>query len=111
MKSWNANFSRLNIPPAERESIIHELSKEDLLTVYSEGVLRSDKTRKTFYEQHFDYIEPTQMYLGIDAAGKKRFCQYISIKETLKSSLDSPVLETNITNLKIIPRLTWSSKM
>lgn len=61
-------LSRLNIPPTERESIIHELSKEDLLTVYSEGVLRSDKTRKTFYKQHFDYIEPTQMYLGTDAA-------------------------------------------
>lgn len=53
--------------------------------MYSEGVLRSDKTRKTFYKQHFDYIEPTQMYLGTDAAGKERFCQYISIKETLKS--------------------------
>lgn len=36
-----------------------------------EGILKSDKTRKTFYEQYCDYTEPTQMYLGADAAVKE----------------------------------------
>lgn len=80
-------LSELNIPQTEIEIIIHDLSKEDLLTIYNEGILRSDKKRKTFYKQYFDYVEPTQIYLGTDAAGKERFCQYISIKETLKSLL------------------------
>lgn len=67
--------------------IIQNLSKEDVFTIYNKGILRSDKTRRTFYKQYFDYVEPTQIYLGSDAAGKECFCQYISIKETLKSLL------------------------
>lgn len=80
-----SKLSELNMSQTEIGRIIDELSKEDLFSLYREGILRSDKTRKTFYKQHFDYVEPTQIYLGTDGAGKERFCQYISIKDTLKS--------------------------
>lgn len=80
-------LSELDIPQTEIEMIIQNLSKEDVFTIYNKGILRSDKTRRTFYKQYFDYVEPTQIYLGSDAAGKECFCQYISIKETLKSLL------------------------
>lgn len=45
-------------------------------------------------------VEPTQVYLGTDAAGKERFCQYISTKETLKSLFRQSGVETNITKSK-----------
>ncbi len=77
----------LNIPQTKIDQIIHSLSKEDLFTLYNEGPLRSDKTRKTFYKQHFEYTEPKQIYLGTDTAGKERFCQYVPIKETLQTLL------------------------
>lgn len=78
-------LSELNMSQTEIERIVDELSKEDLFSLYSEEILRSDNTRKTFYKQHFYYVETTHMYLGTDGAGEERFCQYISIKDTLKS--------------------------
>lgn len=52
----------LNITNDEIQKIGKELEQEDLLTIYNEGVLRSDRTRKTFFKEKFYYVSPAQMY-------------------------------------------------
>lgn len=47
----------------------------------NEGVFRTDQT---LFKSEFNYIEPTQIYLGIDKNGKERFCQYVPIKDKVK---------------------------
>lgn len=79
-------LTELDIPKDCIHKIIAELEKEDLLTIHNEGVLRSDKTRKTFFKENFNYVPPNQIYLGTDGHnGKERFCQYIPIRDTLSA--------------------------
>lgn len=49
------------------------------------GIFRTDQTWRTLFKSEFNYVEPTQIYLGIDKNGKERFCQYVSIEDTLLS--------------------------
>jgi len=58
--------------------------------MYNEGMFRSDTTRKTYLKNDFHYVEPIQVHLGFDASGKERFCQYVSVKDTLKALLNLP---------------------
>lgn len=51
-------LTELDIPKDCIHKIIAELEKEDLLTIHNEGVLRSDKTRKTFFKENFNYVPP-----------------------------------------------------
>lgn len=53
--------------------------------MWNEGVFRTDQTRKTFFKSKFNYVEPVETYLGVDAKGKERFYQYVPIKDTIKS--------------------------
>lgn len=75
----------LNIPKEEIQTIVKELDQDDLLTIHNEGALRSDRTRKTYFKETFDYVAPAQMYLGTDNSGKERFCQYVPLKNTLSA--------------------------
>lgn len=78
-------LSSSDIPSCDIDKLIDELVTQDLLTLYNEGQLKSDKTRKHFFKQKFNFVEPKQIYLGTDTAGKERFCQYVPVKETLAS--------------------------
>jgi hypothetical protein len=78
-------LSNAGIDDHEIDKIIYDLSKEDLMKTYNNGLLRSDATRKTFFKTQFNYVEPVPVYLGEDAAGQDRFCQYIPVLETIKS--------------------------
>lgn len=84
----------LGISEMQIDRIINDLSSDDLITQYNKGPLRSDKTRKTFFKQHFDYTEPRQLYLGTDAVGRERFCQYVPIKDTLQTLLKQTSVQT-----------------
>ena len=83
-------LEKLGIPRDRINEILDGLSKENLLKMHNEGVFRSDQTRKTFFKSNFSYVEPTQVYLGIDPNGKERFCQYVPVKDTLKALLSNP---------------------
>ncbi|KAI4899943.1 hypothetical protein NFI96_032087 [Prochilodus magdalenae] len=83
-------LSELEIPNERICNIIEGLSKENLLTMYNEGLFRSDTTRKTYFKKDFSYVEPVQVHLGFDASGKERFCQYVPVKDTLKALMNLP---------------------
>lgn len=77
-------LTMLNIEDSVKRKVIDDLSKENLMKICND-VFRSDKTRKNFFLNNFNYVVPTKVYLGADATGRERFLQYISIKDTLKS--------------------------
>jgi len=65
--------------------VVSEFSKNDLLRNHTEGVLRSDSSRTSFFKSHLSYIAPIQIYLGEDDARKQRFAYYVPIKQTLQA--------------------------
>lgn len=78
-------LSSSDIPSCDIDKLIDELVTQDLLTLYNEGQLKSDITRKHFFKQKFNFVDPKQIYLGTDTAGKERFSHYVPVKETLAS--------------------------
>lgn len=80
--------------------VFDNLSKNDLLKRCNEGVFRTDQTQKTLFKSQFNYVEPTTIYLGIDANGKERFCQYVSIKDTVKALLSQTSVQEQYLNAK-----------
>ncbi|KAL7396912.1 hypothetical protein ABVT39_013489 [Epinephelus coioides] len=75
LKKVEERLKGLNITYDEIQKIVTGLEQEDLLTIYNKGILRSDRTRKTYFKEKFEYVAPVQMYLGTDKTGKERFCQ------------------------------------
>ena len=67
------------------EAVLEEMAAEDLLHKFNSGPLRSEKTRKTFFETHFNYVAPRSVYLGEDSNSRKRYLQYIPIHQTLQT--------------------------
>jgi len=57
-------LSSSDIPSCDIDKLIDELVKQDLSTLYNEGQLKSDKTRKHFFKQKFNFVEAKQIYLG-----------------------------------------------
>ncbi|XP_070398196.1 uncharacterized protein [Nothobranchius furzeri] len=94
-------LTAFDIPEASINNIIQELSQNDFLTQFNKGVLRSDKTRKTFFKENFSYIEPPQIYLGCDRTGKKRFLYYVPIKKNLKPLLGQPTVQEQYKQSKL----------
>lgn len=74
------------MPENEIRVLIDNLS-ENYLMKRCNGVFRTDQIRKTLFKSEFNLVEPTQIYLGIDKNGKERFCQYVSIEDTVKALL------------------------
>lgn len=87
LSKLHEDLTKLNVPENDIRDLIDNLSKNYLLKRCNEGVFRTDRNRKTLFKSKFDYVEPTPIYLGIDANGKERFCQYVSIKDTVKALL------------------------
>lgn len=84
LSTLHDDLLKLNMSKDDVKDLINNLSKNDLLRRCNEGVFRSEHTRKCFFKSNFSYVDPTQIYLGIDVNGKERFCQYVSIKDTLQ---------------------------
>lgn len=93
LSKLHEDLTKLNVPENDIKDLIDRLIKNELLKMCNEGVLRSDQTRKTLFKSKFNYIEPTPMYLGVDANGKERFCQYVSIKDTVKALLSQTAFQ------------------
>ena len=96
-------LEKLGIPRNRIHEIVNGLLKENLLKMYNEGVFQSDQTRKTFFKRNFSYVEPTQVYLGIDANGKERFCQYVPVKDALKALRSHPSVQEQYNTTKMHP--------
>jgi hypothetical protein len=67
------------------DQVLGEFNRIDILKQCNEGILRSDASRKSFYKSNFCYVEPVELYLGQDEAGKHRYCYYVPIKLSLQA--------------------------
>lgn len=97
----NEKLTLQNLPESDISQILEDVSKEDLFKECHEGPMKSDQTRKTFFKKSFSYVEPTQLYLGADAAGRERFFQYVPIKQTLRSLLSQSVVKDQYRQTKM----------
>ncbi|KAI7801292.1 hypothetical protein IRJ41_003851 [Triplophysa rosa] len=91
----------MRVLESDISQILEDVSKEDLFKECHEGPMKSDQTRKTFFKKSFSYVEPTQLYLGADAAGRERFFQYVPIKQTLRSLLNQSVVKDQYRQTKM----------
>ena len=73
--------------------IISEIQQGNLFTkAHNEetGELRTSFTRKEFFKEKLNYVEPVKIRLGADDNGCAKFCHYVPIKESLKAMLKHP---------------------
>lgn len=56
---------------------------DEFMDVHTNSMTCQIRLRSPFSKKHLNYVEPVQVYLGCDASGKERYCQYIPVKETL----------------------------
>ena len=75
----------LDVQDCDVKKLLGELSQEDLLRACNTGALRSDKSRKSFFKSHFNFVEPVELYLGTDDNSRARYCQYVPVHNTLKA--------------------------
>ena len=71
-------------------NIIKDIFQRDLLGSINSGVLKTDQRRKTYFKEHFNYVEPINIYLGRNENRKERYCVYVPIKKTLTSLFKQP---------------------
>lgn len=65
---------------------MNEVTKtEDLFKTCNTQPLKTDQKRKTVFKNSFNYVEPVQICLGLNEAGKECFAQYVPIKQTIDS--------------------------
>jgi len=65
--------------------VCNELFKSDPFTSAQKyGPLRTNHTRKEYYKQNFDYIEPESVKLGRNSSNEDRYYYYVPIIESLK---------------------------
>lgn len=79
------HLQSLEIEDKTIESIMLELKKNDMLHIFNTGILRSHKSRQSYFKSEFGVVAPSDVYLGQDANGKAAFYEYVPIKETLLS--------------------------
>ena len=76
-------LTALGVADTDVSQLVSDLSREDFLVACNTGPLRSDQTRKTFFQTRFSFVAPVEIYLGVDENGKQRHFQYVPIEETL----------------------------
>ena len=81
-------LSVLGVPDTDITNVIEELTKNDILKK-GNNILRTDQRRKSVFKNHFNYVAPLPLYLGVSDSGKECFAQYVPIKETITSLFES----------------------
>ncbi|XP_047130544.1 uncharacterized protein LOC124810193 [Hydra vulgaris] len=72
-----------SLPINVRDDVLKELINIEHKKKSSLHVLRSVKSRKTFYHKNMAYIKPVEFALGYDNNKKFRTAQYVSIKDLI----------------------------
>lgn len=60
------------------------------------GKLRSGYMRKKYWKENFKYVSPESIYLGEPNGGKKEYCHYVPILETLKLMYEDKSVQNHI---------------
>ena len=63
-------LKELRIPQATISSIIEEMNRDDLLTLYTSERLSTDAKRKAAFKECFNYVHPVPLLLGSDENNK-----------------------------------------
>jgi hypothetical protein len=87
LSTLKRKLSDLQISPSDIHGIISELSNGDMIASFNTGVLKSDKTRKSFYKSAFKYVPPVNCFLGVSENGSQHYYQYVPIIDSLKGLL------------------------
>ncbi|KAK3921458.1 Zinc finger protein ZXDC [Frankliniella fusca] len=56
----------------------------------------TDYLRQKYWKKNYPYVEPQQVYLGEDETGGKKYAQYVSIRESVKSMLKDPIVKRKV---------------
>ncbi|KAL2083090.1 hypothetical protein ACEWY4_020863 [Coilia grayii] len=75
----------LGISEADTNNVIEVIKTEDLFRTCNTQPLKTDQKRKTVFKNSFNHVEPVQICLGQNEAGKECFAQYVPIKQTIAS--------------------------
>jgi len=75
----------LGISEPDTNNVIEVMKTEDLFRTCNTQPLKTDQKRKTVFKNSFNYVEPVQICLGQNEAGKECFAQYVPIKQTIDS--------------------------
>jgi hypothetical protein len=84
------NLKTLGFTREQVESVINSLNREDTfenMHNLHHGVLRSIKSRLTYFKSTFGYVGADAYGLGINSNGKEAYCHYVSIEKSLKQLL------------------------
>ncbi|KAF3833220.1 hypothetical protein F7725_026885 [Dissostichus mawsoni] len=96
-------LKKLGIPQSTISSIIDELNREDLLTLYNRGRLSTDAKRKAAFKECFNYVHPVPLLLGTNENDKECFAQYVPIHETLVTLFKNESLREQYTMTRLQP--------
>lgn len=88
-KTLYQQLSNIGLPELAIKSIIHTTFDSDpVFNVHHKDkdieYLGSDYFRNKYWHKRFPFVQPEEIYFGVNDAGKKRVAQYVSIKETLQ---------------------------
>lgn len=75
----------LGISEADTNNVTEVMKTENLFRTCNTQPLKTDQKRKTVFKNSFNYVEPVQICLGQNEAGKECFAQYVPIKQTIDS--------------------------
>ncbi|CAK6974710.1 hypothetical protein PFLUV_G00052250 [Scomber scombrus] len=100
----------LGISEADTNNVIEVMKNEDLFRTCNTQPLKTNQKRKTVFKNSFNYVEPAQICLGQNEAGKECFAQMMAnlseeIKEIICKTLPNLSEETQ---LQIILKLQSS---
>lgn len=104
--------------PDEAEQIVSEIRNNNLISIYNLEFFKTDYKRKCFYKRNFyNYVEPVNIYLGINKLKKPSYCQYIPIAKTLQNIFnhkDINKMSSDYVNKKVsdgVFRDVWDGKV
>jgi hypothetical protein len=86
-KLMNSLCNDHSMSPEDAKKVISDIQRNDscILTSSFDTALRTNHVRKQTYKEMFNYVEPAQILLGNNDAGKEKFAFYIPILESLRA--------------------------
>lgn len=65
---------------------------------HANSILHTDHLRKKYFQQHFSYITPESVYLGLDEVNKAAYAYYVPVKDTLMELLQDTSIVFQVLN-------------
>lgn len=66
LKTLSERLSHLNVDEIDVKELLKDFYENNPFHICNTGQLRSDKTRQTYFRTNFRYVQPAEIYLGLD---------------------------------------------